>query len=295
MGGTVYAQAYGRPWATFFAATLIALTGLLSLAGTASAQDDERARMHFQAGASHYDAGEYEDAIKQFERAFELSQRPALFYNLALSYQAMGNLEKAVDYLERYLAQVQEIPNRRALERRLENLQSRLGEQQERERARQERLAAAQQQAEASEGETPTDDTPTTPTEEPAADEVPEVEYEAPASSDRIMPMASWVSFGVAAAGVVGTTAFGIMAIGEQGSIEDGCGANAQCSDSQVANLKTYALLSDVCTGVAIASAALGMVFILTDDGGANDQMASFELSPFFTDRAAGAVLSGAF
>ena len=75
------------------------------------AQDD-RARLHFQAGASYYEAGDYEDALREFQRSHALSQRSELFYNFSLCYQQIGDLDNAALYLRRYLDEVESIENR---------------------------------------------------------------------------------------------------------------------------------------------------------------------------------------
>ena len=90
-----------------------------------SAQD-ERGRLHFQAGASYFEAGDYEDALREFQRAYELSHRPELFYNLSLCYQHLGDLEQAALHLEHFLDSATEISNRANLERRLANFHQRL-------------------------------------------------------------------------------------------------------------------------------------------------------------------------
>src|SRR5690242_10205557 len=67
------------------------------------AEDDERARVHFQAGSSHFDTGNYEAALQEFEAAYALSHRPALLYNIYLSHERLGNLEEAAGALRSYL------------------------------------------------------------------------------------------------------------------------------------------------------------------------------------------------
>ena len=96
---------------------------------SAFAQTDA-GRIHFQAGASDYESGDYQHALEEFQRAYELSQRPQLFYNIALAYQQLGDLEHAVEYLGRFLNEVEDIANRENLERRLTNFQERLAAEQ---------------------------------------------------------------------------------------------------------------------------------------------------------------------
>src|SRR5687768_3142733 len=99
---------------------------LLLLASAANAQPppadperDERARNHYAAGNSYYQNGAYEDAVREFRLAYELSQRPALLFNLANAYERLGRVEEAADHLSRFLAAVPETPDRTTLEERL--------------------------------------------------------------------------------------------------------------------------------------------------------------------------------
>jgi tetratricopeptide (TPR) repeat protein len=67
-----------------------------------SADTETEARALFANGQRMYDEGRYEQAIVAFLRAYELSQRPALLYNLANAYERLGNLEQAVESLNAY-------------------------------------------------------------------------------------------------------------------------------------------------------------------------------------------------
>ena len=111
----------------------------------AAAQDEEQARLHYRTGASYYDSGDYEDALREFKRSHKLNPHPVLFYNISMCHQHLGNDDEAIDYLKRYLESDAEISNRRTLERRLENLETR---QTQRREAEQRRKAAAAEAAE---------------------------------------------------------------------------------------------------------------------------------------------------
>jgi tetratricopeptide (TPR) repeat protein len=97
---------------------------LFTLTSTALAQpsDDERARGHFNAGASYFDQRRYDLAAREFEEAFRLSDRPALLLNLSTTYERLDQLDRAAEYLEQYLQREPTSPQRRTLEIRLEEL-----------------------------------------------------------------------------------------------------------------------------------------------------------------------------
>lgn len=88
-------------------------------ADDAEAQREARAR--FELGHAHYDAGRYVEAAAEFERAYALTHRAGLLYNLHLSYQFAGNMPEATRTLRLYLETATDIEAsvRRALERRL--------------------------------------------------------------------------------------------------------------------------------------------------------------------------------
>lgn len=130
----MFGKAYLGTWGLAAWVLLATSTGLAQEAAADASEEasspardeaSERGRLHFQAAASHYDAGDYEDALREFERAYELSHKPELFYNFSLCHQQLGQLEDAIMYLERYLIEDDEISNRANLERRLTNLRER--------------------------------------------------------------------------------------------------------------------------------------------------------------------------
>lgn len=93
--------------------------------------DDDKARQLFVDGDRAYAEGRYEDAVDLFARAYELSARPLLLFNLANTYERLGRYGDAAEALRRYL------PDAPAAER--EALRKRIARLDERERARQQR------------------------------------------------------------------------------------------------------------------------------------------------------------
>jgi tetratricopeptide (TPR) repeat protein len=104
---------------------LVALAGTLLLcAGTAWAQDKPvdpkvAAKEHYTRGTSFYDLGRYDEAIKEFEAAYQLKNDPAFLYNLAQSYRQAGNHEQAVHFYKTYLRYVPKAPNRADIEEKI--------------------------------------------------------------------------------------------------------------------------------------------------------------------------------
>lgn len=83
----------------------LAMAITLSTPGLVYAQQDKEmlAREHFQRGESAYKRGDYEDAIKEWQAAYEAAQKPRIMYNLALVYERLGRLADAISSLKRYV------------------------------------------------------------------------------------------------------------------------------------------------------------------------------------------------
>jgi tetratricopeptide (TPR) repeat protein len=94
---------------------LIATLSLcVASAAWAQANTDSKtaAREHYARGTSYYDLGKYDDAIKEFEAAYQLKNDPAFLYNLAQSYRLAGNAERALHFYRTYLRYMPKAPNR---------------------------------------------------------------------------------------------------------------------------------------------------------------------------------------
>jgi tetratricopeptide (TPR) repeat protein len=90
----------------------------------ATAPEDVRAREAFTLGSRAFEDRRWEDAVRYFERAYELSGRPALLYNLGAAYERMGARERGIDAFERYLEASPNAENRTEVEERLHNLRA---------------------------------------------------------------------------------------------------------------------------------------------------------------------------
>ncbi len=85
------------------------------------------ARQHFVAGQDYYTQGRYKRAIEEFEEAYRLdSSKHLLLFNISQAYERMGALNKAVDFLKRYLDKAPRADNRVSLENKIANLEARI-------------------------------------------------------------------------------------------------------------------------------------------------------------------------
>lgn len=82
--------------------TLTLAFALVSASAAAQAGGGD-ARTMFQRGQTAYAQGDYDTAIDQWSRAYELDPRPLLQFNLSQAHERLGNLPLAIAALERYL------------------------------------------------------------------------------------------------------------------------------------------------------------------------------------------------
>jgi hypothetical protein len=78
--------------------------GLASAQGKPDRKAREEAKKHFALGKQLYEAGKYEDAIREFHMANDLAPSPRVLFNIAQSYRLMGDKRNAKQYYEQFLA-----------------------------------------------------------------------------------------------------------------------------------------------------------------------------------------------
>lgn len=103
----------------------IALLLTLLAASPAMAQestDDHAARVAFDSGHDAFADGRFADALADFTRAYDLSHRPELLYNIGLAADRLRHDEDAITAFEAYLEALPEAENRAEVQRRLRAL-----------------------------------------------------------------------------------------------------------------------------------------------------------------------------
>ena len=73
---------------------------------------DAEARVRFSMGREAFSRGDYATAVTEFERAYVLSRRPQLLYNVGTTYERLHRWEEARSALQRYLDAVADAPDR---------------------------------------------------------------------------------------------------------------------------------------------------------------------------------------
>jgi len=75
----------------------------LVLAAAASTEESAEAKVHFQAGSTHYQLKQYSEAIREFAAGYALSPRPEFLINLGQAYRGAGDLAQALSMFKQYL------------------------------------------------------------------------------------------------------------------------------------------------------------------------------------------------
>lgn len=233
-----------------------------------SGMSDQEAKAHFKVGKSLYETGRFAEAGAEWMKAYELSQRVELLYNVYVAYRDASDLPHAIDALERYLAGSPQLDADTRL-----NLEARLRSMKE--ASARGGAAPLVEPAPASEPVQSAEPVPA-PASEPSAAPVA-----ARASSEREPAEASIVPYVLLGAGgalVVGGAITGVVVLGKVSELEDAC-PNDRCpseaSLDERDTTKTWALVTDVLLGVGVATAAVGAVLLLTQDDGAAERDAT--------------------
>lgn len=84
----------------------------------------EVAREHFDRGQTLYNLGKLDEAIAEFEGAYELDADPAYLFNLAQAHRLRGNHPRALFFYRRYLDLSPDAPNRAEVQERIAALEA---------------------------------------------------------------------------------------------------------------------------------------------------------------------------
>lgn len=215
-----------------------------ALPAHAQASADDLARQHFESGTAYLAESDYENALRAFEKAYQLSKRPEILVNIATVHERLGKFDAAVKALEQYLSAAPDGEHAETVKLRIENLKKRIAEQG--------KSAPAPTPA-------PTPPAPATTAPTPAPTPAP-----APAEPNRVP---AYVAFGLGGLAAAGAVLTGVLAQSEYDNAKSECAPS--CSDDELSSGKSLALTSTILTGVAVVGAGVGAVLWMTAGGSA--------------------------
>ena len=125
-GFRVFSTRLARVTPRVLAAVLMpVLTGLMLLASPSpalaqmtQAQKDE-VKLHYQRATRAYDLQKYQEAIDEYQKAYEISGDPPMLYNIAQAYRLADQPAEAVRYYRRFLQRMPNARNRDDVERKI--------------------------------------------------------------------------------------------------------------------------------------------------------------------------------
>jgi tetratricopeptide (TPR) repeat protein len=94
--------------------------------------DDQKraeAKTLYEQGLSHYNLGEFDQAITAFRKSYALTQAPGLLFNIAQAFRLKKDYEQATYFYTTYLRLQPDAANRADVEARLAEMQQALDEQ----------------------------------------------------------------------------------------------------------------------------------------------------------------------
>lgn len=194
-------------------AALVAATlcPVVAYAQPADANRDAEARTHFTAGRDAFSRGDFATAVTEFERAYALSRRAQLLYNIGTTYERLHRWDEARSALQRYLDAVSDAPDRAEVEGRIRIIDVEIQHQ--------------------------SMDPPPTPT--PAQPQVVVVERPVVVQSVRPWQVTFWVAGGLTIVSGGLAVGIGLLANQRYNDLARGCARSATgCNDSDISDMQ---------------------------------------------------------
>lgn len=121
---------------------LVALVALVVGADRAHAEDaaTRAAKKHYAKGDKLFALGKFDQALVEFEAAYESKPLPKLLFNIGQAHRNLDHHDQAIFAFRKYLRELPDADNREAVEKLIDDLERDKAEADERDRARQAEL-----------------------------------------------------------------------------------------------------------------------------------------------------------
>ena len=275
----------------------VACASIVSVAGaqpddSADAKSDEpaaggedQARTLYEEGDSAYRAGRYEEAIDRFSKAYELSKRPELQFNLANAYERLGQLAAAIRSLETYQVAAP-VGERADIQRRIDALKKRLEKAEKGPAA----PAPSGSGSEGSSGSSSDGSGTGSGTGSATAGGAVGGDTGGTGSS----PVAGYVLLGFGGASLITGAVLGLLARGAHSDAEEKCdgGFCLAGAEDDLDREKGLALGADIGLGLGAVLSVVGLTLVLTHDSGSTASASRPSTALNFAPRQGGGALS---
>ncbi len=81
------------------------------------------AKRHFTKGEKLFALGRFDEALVQYEKAFEAKPLPGFLFNIAQCHRNLGNVDQAIFSYRKYLREAPDAENREAVEQQIDELE----------------------------------------------------------------------------------------------------------------------------------------------------------------------------
>ncbi len=203
----------------------------------AQSTPDELARTHFNSGVAYLTERDYDEALKAFTKAYELSKRAPILINIATVYELQGELAESIRTLEQFLVEAPNDQDAPTIRLRRDKLKEQLDRNKAKKPA----------STDASLSPKPDASTPN----QPAADKA--TTAPAPSGPNRVP---AYIALGAGTGSLLAALATGFVAKSQYDQAKSDCSPN--CSDSQLSSSKTMAWTSTALTGVGVLGLGIG-------------------------------------
>lgn len=107
----------------------LGLSASSARAGKPASEDAAQAKEHYKRGTKLYDLGKYDEAIQEFEAAFEIKDEPVLLYNIAQAYRLANKYPEALRFYRTYLRRSPRAPNKSEVEAKIADMENLIAQQ----------------------------------------------------------------------------------------------------------------------------------------------------------------------
>jgi len=217
---------------------LVAVLAVVGSGVARAAEGRREAKAHAEHAIREYNLGNFEDAVSDFGKAYEIEPSPILLFNIGLAHRHLGNFDRATFFFRRYLNETgPNAPSRTDAQRYIQEMESKIA-------AGNKGPDTATTAAPAAGGPTPPQ-TSTFPKNEASAVPPPQTANDSPpvspagpqiglgmtpvanppvSSNTQWLRTAAWISGGIGVAALGGGIAFQLASSSNLSEFNSGCG-----------------------------------------------------------------------